>query len=139
MDSPIKIRITRLKDGELKLAECSGGYASAATATFIREESPQLAQEIQHARALWLKIKHATGADPSVDSIFEQFPAIRELCTRHDVETYVRPGGKGDNRFLTPIGATNEIIQELFPTLTPEYIQRAGRARSKRKNDSKPL
>ena len=139
LDSPIKIRITRLKDGELKLAECSGGYASAATATFLREQSPQLAQQIQNARALWLQIKGASGVDPSIDSIFEQFSAIRELCTRHDVETYVRPGGRGDNRFLTPIGAANEIMQELFPTLTPEYIQRAGRARSKRKNDSKPL
>ena len=127
-DAPIKIVLTTCGG---KLAVCSVGDRSSATATFIEAATPQLAQEIQHARALWLQIKRVTGAEPSVDLIFEQFPEIRKLCTPWDVLTYVRDGGEGDNRFLTPISAVHEIIQELFPTLKPKYIQRAGRKRSK--------
>lgn len=135
-DEPIKIVLSNCGG---KLAVCSVGYRSAATYTFISREAPLLAHEIEQARALWLQTKRVTGLEPKVAEIGKQFPQIRKLCTPYDVLTYVKPGGSGDRWGLTSIAATNEIMQELFPTLTPEYIERSGRKRSKPKKDSKPL
>ena len=76
---------------------------------------------------LWIRTKRRTAEDLRFDVIGERFPQIWTLCTVEDIFTYVRDGGPGDSRRRTPVQAVNEIMQQLFPTVPLESIERMGR------------
>lgn len=110
--------------GQFKVAECSGGFGDASTVTFIQQHAAPLAADIQRARCVWIRTERATGKPPDPQAIAAEFSEIAKLCTDQDVLTYVAHSSR-----LTPRMAALEILQGLFPTCSPQYIERSTRAR----------
>jgi hypothetical protein len=116
---PIRIETV---DG-FKIAVCSAGYGSNATATFMRLHIQPLASEIEMGRAIWARTE-ARGKHPQPELLKgEAFPLIERFCTHEDIKKHI-----SDSRQRTALAAAGEIMQQLFPKYTTDSIARRGRA-----------
>lgn len=113
------IQIVCGADGQ-KRAVCPMNCEAAATATFIYRSVKPLAAEFQRARSLLL----VSGPGAT-----EEFPRIAQLCTEKQKSDYIVKYASS-----TPLGAAQQVVQGLFPTVPAESVNRMGR----RLNRAKP-
>lgn len=121
-EEPFKV----IRCGQGKRAFFTGGdWGSYATGTFVRLHSGALGLEIEAARTVWVSTEQ-----PTPDLIGEQFPEIRRLCGREEVERYVQPNAQScwDR---TPREAALTIMQGLLPRYSKESIKRMARRRNR--------